>query len=181
MLLSAQLLPRPRISCFADRWQDFTIETLAEHAKKSQQSSGNFEFRGRLRVSLDVDGLEIRLKELDESTNMMSRLRISGQAVQEHEPVSGKSHKRILSLLDRIRNHADMMYSALSRSWSSGCHGSHAANLYLEPSDLKPEKQSTYRFRVCFRGMDLSNGTEMLLLQDLIVIQRLDVSSDQCV
>ncbi len=128
-------------------------------------------------MSLDVDGLESKLKELDESTNMMSRLRISGQAVQEHDAVSGKAHKRILSVLAKIRKHADIMYSVLSQSWSSRCHGSYAANLYLEPSDLKPEKPSPHHFRVCFRGMDVTSGSEMLLLQDRIIIQQLDVSS----
>ncbi|KAH0533839.1 hypothetical protein FGG08_007534 [Glutinoglossum americanum] len=156
--------------------EDFTIESLAEHAKKSQQSNGKFEFRSRLRVSLDVDGLESKLKELDESTNMMSRLRISGQAVEGHEPVSSKAHKRMMHVLEKIRKDAGLMYSALCQSWSTGCHGGHSTNLYLQASAVHLEKKSTLHFQVCFRAMEAGSGAEMLLLEKLVVVQRLEIS-----
>jgi hypothetical protein len=127
-------------------------------------------------VSLDVDGLESKLKELDESTNMMSRLRISGQAVEGHEPVSGKAHKRMMSMLEQIRKHAGLMYSALCQSWSTGCHGGHSANLYLQASAVHLEKKPTLHFQVCFRAMEAGSGTEILLLEKLIVVQCLEIS-----
>lgn len=161
--------------------QDFTLEDLADHAKKTKQSNGKFEFGKSLRVSLDVDDLQGRLKELDESTSMMSRLRISGQAVDETQSVSNKAQKRMLLVLENMRRHAESMYSALCQSWIQGCHLGHSANLYLPGPAKNLEKTTKYHFQVAFRATHAASGKEMPLLEELIDIHWLEVAPQNIV
>lgn len=144
--------------------------------KNSQHGNGKFEFRARLRESLDADGLDSKLKGLDKSTNMMSRLRISGQTAEQHGPVQNRLHKCIILVLEVIRNSAKLMRSVLCRSWSDGCYGRHSVNLYLQAATVHLEKNPTLGFQMCFRGMEVGSGTETLLLERLIVGQRLELS-----
>jgi hypothetical protein len=106
----------------------------------------------------------------------MSRLRISGQAIEEYEPVSSKVHRRMTFVLEKIRKHASLMYSALHRSWSTECLGGHSVNLYLQAPAVHLERKPTLQFEVCFCAMESGSETELLLLEKVIVVQRLEIT-----
>lgn len=113
--------------------------------------SRGFEFRNRLKIALNVNDVERSIKELDAATNMMARLRISGQQSDYYETSPSHSAAKLANFLNKVRMHAAQLHSAISHCWTSNCHSGHAARFYLEDRhECVKKKRTDLQFRILF-------------------------------
>ena len=87
----------------------------------------------RIKFALKKDELDQKIDNLNKSTKMLSRLRISGDFMHDEDiPVSpSRTTAKLTTFLSKVQKYSSCLYSAISAGWAIGCHSSHRTNLYL--------------------------------------------------
>jgi hypothetical protein len=106
---------------------------LSEIVRNTPRNNGKFEFRKRIRFSLKKEDLDRRIKELDNSTERLRRVRDTSVLRQEVTFQStSRTTAKFTTALHSVRGHATCLYSAISLGYVAGCHPEHEIRLYLE-------------------------------------------------
>ncbi|KAL9615714.1 MAG: hypothetical protein Q9160_009316, partial [Pyrenula sp. 1 TL-2023] len=126
-------------------------DLLAAKADASQ-SAGELEVWKRLKFSLHhKEDFDRKIKELDSCTQMLRRLGEIGMSIHEQIAVTAsKKSRKLVKLLDSVRNRAVLLYSAVSPKWALICHEHHSTNLILEDrlethTRIPPDKSNDNR------------------------------------
>lgn len=119
------------------------------------------DFLKKVKFSMHKDDVERSIKDLDEHSRMLERLRERSQQdrqfIVQH---SSSSTKAIVAKLRKVRIHVTNLHRALALGLTQSCHGSHEARLYLDcrvdPTGhnrmaLAKQKQSDIQFGVSLR------------------------------
>lgn len=115
---------------------------LEELIKANSKPNGNFDLRGKIKFSMKKEELEQKIAELDKSTIMLERLRLSGSLMHdENINSSSRTITKLAGFLHSIRKHANSLYSAISSGWAAGCHAEHRIRLYLENRSAPLQKE----------------------------------------
>lgn len=106
---------------------------LKEVLRANEHKGGKYEFKKRIKFSLNKDELDRRIKELIEATNTLTRLREISTLLNENGvQSSSRSTAKFAVFLQRIQRHANSLYGAMAQRLASGCHYEHRTNFYLE-------------------------------------------------
>lgn len=123
--------------------------------------------------------MDQRISELDNSTKMLRRLRLSGALLhEENVQSSSRTIAKLTAFLHKIQGHAASLHSAISASWAVGCHTEHRTNLYLENRSaplMREKPRVTFKLDVGF----ITQPTDSKILWykaqiDLLEIQELE-------
>jgi hypothetical protein len=140
-------------------------------AKKGGILRKNFDFKNRIKFTMNRQKIKTALDELQENINTLDKLHAKAERVQEVEALPTRGRSRFSLPLDVIRQNAERLYRVLSQSWSCPDH-SHNSGLLLEQRLKKrkaralqtlPEKTSrnyqyfdmTFYSPVCRRWLDV--------------------------
>jgi len=142
--------------------------------------------RRRIKFSLQKDELDQRISELDYSTKMLGRLRLSGVLMHEDSiQSSSRTIAKLAAFLQKIQGHAASLHSAISASWAVGCHTEHWTNLYLENRSaplMREKPRVTFMLDV---GVITQSRNSSILWHkaqiDLLEIQGLEDLGNRCV
>ncbi|KUM57667.1 hypothetical protein ACN42_g9514 [Penicillium freii] len=97
------------------------------------QPNGSYEFTKKIKFALKKDDLERHIKDLENATNNLSRIRDYSRL---RTPVTLQSTSspasRIMSSFDAIRSHACRLYATISTAYAETCHPEHEAHLFLQ-------------------------------------------------
>jgi hypothetical protein len=94
---------------------------------------GDQSFFKRLRFSMRKDDLEEIIKELDRTSQILSRLRETSQeANQAIMQLPSVKTTKLISIFQQIQKRAYSLYGAIIKSWGKSCHDRHNARLYLD-------------------------------------------------
>ncbi|CRL21989.1 unnamed protein product [Penicillium camemberti] len=97
------------------------------------QPNGSYEFTKKIKFALKRDDLERHIKDLENATNNLSRIRDYSRL---RTPVTLQSTSsaasRIMSSFDAIRSHACRLYATISTAYAETCHPEHEAHLFLQ-------------------------------------------------
>lgn len=140
---------------------------MKELVKANSSDNGRFDFRNKIKFVLERDDLEQSVVTLDKSTQMLRRLRLSGQLINDGamQPNS-RVIARFAVFIQEVRDHANMLCSALSRGWAHGCHPEHTTKLYLDSRHaLLQRKRLPIAFKITF-GPNPIYATEILVLDE---------------
>lgn len=91
------------------------------------------DFLKRVKFSMHKDELENSIKEIDNLSRLLERLREKSH--QEHQIMiqsSSASSKGAVSMLRKVQTRALKLYRALAQSWTQSCQDPHEARLYLD-------------------------------------------------
>lgn len=106
---------------------------LKEVLRANERKSGKYEFKKRIKFSLNKDELDRQIKELIEATNALTRLREISALLHENGIQSfSRNTAKFAVFLQRIQRHANSLYGAMEQRLASGCHYEHVTKLYLE-------------------------------------------------
>lgn len=160
--------------------------SLLASIKAHTSHDGKLDLRRRIKFSIQKDELDQRISELDNSTKMLSRLRLSGALMhEENVQSSSRTITKLAAFLHKIQGHAASLHSAISSSWALGCHPEHRTNLYLEnrSATLTREKpQVTFKLDVGFIRQSTDSSILWHKAQiDLLEIQGPQDISNRCV
>jgi hypothetical protein len=120
------------------------------------------EFWKRVKFSMHKDDLERSIKEIDEFSRLLERLREKSQ--QDHQIMVQSSSSRakvVASMLRKVQVRASKLYRALAQSWTQSCQDPHGARLYLDyridtfeasKKLFAISKQKSIEFSVTLRG-----------------------------
>ncbi|CAG8015052.1 unnamed protein product [Penicillium olsonii] len=113
----------------SDTTQDLAVLVQANPPK----SNGSYEFTKKIKFALKKDDLMRHIKDLNDATNGLSRIR---EYSRLRCPVTLQSTSsattRIVSSFDSIRRHACRLYSTISTVYGKSCHPEHEAHLFLQ-------------------------------------------------
>lgn len=108
------------------------------------------------------DDLERSIKEIDEFSRLLERLREKSQ--QDHQIMvksSSSSSKAVVSMLRKVQVRASKLYRALAQSWTQSCQDPHGARLYLDyridtfeasKKSFAPYKHNKIEFSITLQG-----------------------------
>ncbi|KAJ5602039.1 hypothetical protein N7510_011573 [Penicillium lagena] len=97
------------------------------------QRNGSYEFTRKIKFALDRGELERRIKDLNDATMMLSRIRdYSLSRTRATIPSRSSAVTRTTTSFKSIREHACRLYSAISATYRGSCHPQHGAHLFLQ-------------------------------------------------
>jgi hypothetical protein len=144
--------------------------------------SGRYEFTKKIKFSLQKDDLEMKIKQLDEATQTLRRIRETGVSREVTLQLSSTNISNLNSSLSAIRNSALRLYSAISSSYIVDCHPEHEAMLFLQslPRLMEKQKQvmlkrATLKFTIAFPPSDLTVGHPACYKTHISVLEDDDV------
>src|SRR5262249_1164618 len=137
-----------------------TNRSLAGMVKANQDiDNPGHEFWKRVRFSMRKDDLERGIKEIDEFSRLLERLREKSQHDQQIMVQSGSSSARAMgTMLRKVQVRASKLYRALAQSWTQSCQDPHGARLYLDnrieafEASRKLAKSNKIEFNVTLQG-----------------------------
>ena len=154
-------------------------------------------FRGGIKFALRKEEIDKQIDILVDSEKDLSRLHEVCASLYQMNISPGPSPNRSRKLaksLDRVRDYANQLYTAISSGWSSGCHSAHEAKLILEDrieegsshkNSLRKQKPNL-RFQVVFAsepsaGPDvLWHESEINVVDHLAQNEHLDATLSDC-
>lgn len=95
-----------------------------------------FEFRKRVKFSMNKKKVKRLLEELDECNKELERFTEKSEKL---EPYRKSSKPSIAQKLQKIQTYARVLHNTLVDSFSCSCKASHCANLHLERRELHPK------------------------------------------
>ncbi|KAL8801036.1 MAG: hypothetical protein Q9182_004728 [Xanthomendoza sp. 2 TL-2023] len=128
-------------------------------------SSGTAHWREtsqKFKFALKKDELDQKISELNDSTLMLSRLRVAGSLIQEDTPQAthSRSIEKLSNFLGKIQKHTQSLYFAIADGCSSSCHPLHRFKLYLEDRSAPLLKRKpAIHFRI--ESLPSPNDTEL--------------------
>ncbi|KAL1626536.1 hypothetical protein SLS54_002698 [Diplodia seriata] len=105
-------------------------------ANGQPKPSQKFEFRKRVKFSMNKKKVKRLLEELDECNKELERFTEKSEKL---EPYRKNSKPSIALRLQKIQTYARVLHSSLGDAFSCSCKASHCANLHLERRDLHPK------------------------------------------
>ena len=109
----------------------------------------------KIKFALGKDELVHRIRDLEKSTEMLSRLRVASASINEASIQStSRTVERFALFLQKARNHAISLYSAISTGWMTGCHPEHKVGLFLESRSAPlHRKRNPIKFHVALESV----------------------------
>ena len=109
----------------------------------------------KVKFALGKDELVQRIRDLERSTEILSKLRIASVSINEASIQStSRTIGKFTVFLQKARDHAINLYSAISVGWTTACHPEHRLGLYLESrSAILRRKRSPIVFRVALESV----------------------------
>ncbi|EXJ84054.1 hypothetical protein A1O3_04721 [Capronia epimyces CBS 606.96] len=99
----------------------------------SPLKQGDRAFLKRLKFSMHKEELESTIRDLDRTSQLLTRLRETSQeANQVILQIPSMKTSKMIALFQQVRKRAYSLYGAMMRSWAKPCHETHIARLYLD-------------------------------------------------
>ena len=145
------------------------LNVLAAVAVKSLQDI-KIRYRKGIKLALGKSDIDEHIARLDAVASLTGRLLDAGNAIRQMDTTaSPKTFKKVVGSLNRVRNYANQLYTAIMLGWVPGCHSTHDVKLYLEDRAEEPKSlaYSTKRRKPCISfkvifASGLNAGPEML-------------------
>ncbi|KAK2768771.1 hypothetical protein FQN54_000627 [Arachnomyces sp. PD_36] len=140
---------------------------------------GQYELTKKIKFSLQKDDLEKRIKDLNDTTATLRRIRETSASKTEVTLQStSRTIAKFTSALSAVRNYAHRLYSAISAGYVVGCHPEHETRLFLqsrsalmEKKKLMGIKKTTVAFTVAFSPKHIVPGPILCYKTDIKVLE----------
>ncbi|EAW21203.1 uncharacterized protein NFIA_063640 [Aspergillus fischeri NRRL 181] len=142
---------------------------------------GKYELTKKIKFSLQRDDLEKRIRDLNDATATLRRIRETCVSKTE---VTLQSTSRMIakftSALNAVRNYADRLYSAISAGYNVGCHPEHETRLFLQSRSALMEKRhtgakkTTVAFTVAFSPSNIAPSPIPCYKTDVKVLEEME-------
>ncbi|KAL4800385.1 hypothetical protein BDV19DRAFT_384210 [Aspergillus venezuelensis] len=131
---------------------------LAEIVGRCPVNVGRYEITKKIKFSLDKEDLHKRIKELNDVTERLRRVReCSVLRADVTLETTSRAAARYASTLKAVREYAHRLYKAISVGYVNGCHDEHETFLFLrsrsEAMDKRQQKslkQTPVQFQLAF-------------------------------
>lgn len=129
-------------------------------------------------MALGKSEIDEHIAKLDAVANLIGRLLDAGNEIRQVDTsTSPNAFKKLAGSLNRVRDYANHLYTAIVRGWVPGCHSAHDVKLYLEDraSEPKPLKYPTRGRKpcICFKvifASELPAGREIIWCESEVEI-----------
>ncbi|KAJ0416338.1 hypothetical protein BJY00DRAFT_304224 [Aspergillus carlsbadensis] len=123
-------------------------QDLAGIVDANPAKDGRYELAKKIKFSLDRDDLERRIKELEDATERLRRVR-DYSTLQADVPLetTSRATTRYTSKLRTVRDYAQRLHNAISGGYAAGCHHEHETYLFLESrsESMESKKQKALK------------------------------------
>ncbi|KAL4985784.1 hypothetical protein BDW68DRAFT_189390 [Aspergillus falconensis] len=121
---------------------------LAEIVRDTPKKNGDFEFRKKIKFSLQKEEIDAQITSLEASAKILSR--INKQSTRREAVVVQSTSRKVTkfaSTLASVRDSAHRLYTAISRGYTHTCHDQHEVQLFLQTRSalLEGTKPKTFR------------------------------------
>lgn len=141
--------------------------------------NGKYELTKKIKFSLQKDDLEKRIRDLNDSTVMLRRIRESSTLKTEVTLQStSRTITKFTSALSTVQNYAHRLYSAISAGYVMDCHPEHETRLFLQSRSALIENKTraslmktTVSFTMAFSPNDIAPGLRSFYKTDVKVLE----------
>ncbi|GES64972.1 hypothetical protein ATEIFO6365_0009046700 [Aspergillus terreus] len=149
--------------------------TLSSLIQAHPPKDGKYELTKKIKFSLQKDDLEKRIRDLNDATATLRRIRETSVTKTE---VTLQSTSRMIakfaSALNAVRSYADRLYSAISAGYNVDCHPEHETRLFLQSRSALMEKKTTVAFTIAFSPSNTGQIPMACYKTDIKVLEEMD-------
>jgi hypothetical protein len=142
--------------------------------------NGKYELTKKIKFSLQKEDLEKRIKDLNDSTAMLRRIReTSALKTDVTLQSTSRTITKFTSALNTVQNYAHRLYSAISDGYVIDCHPEHETRLFLQSRSALMEKKkkrpslknATVSFTMAFSPNNIPQGSESFYKTEIKVLE----------